>query len=145
MVSPGQRLEISYPVCNTILRFSDYQRRRVEVRDVRDMVATPLLPAEFMRRPYVRRSRYMISAVEMDTGRLRKFYLGASREFLSPSVLRIGLYASGDCRPYRLIGPEFESTVQHRRQMVKLLKLLNQQDLGDLYIGIVATDLRLVA
>ncbi len=145
MLSRGQRVEFSYPVCNTILKISDYQRRRVEVRSVRDLVREPLTPAEFLRRPFLHRSRWMITGVETDTGRWRRFYLGASQEFFSPGVLRIGLYAPGEIKPRCLLGPEFQPTLSHRRQLMRILAMLLEQEMDDLYVRVLAADLRLMA
>ncbi len=145
MLEPGQRVELSYPRCNTILRISDYQLRRVIVQSVRDLVREPLTPAEFLRRPFVRRSRWMIHATEADTGKWRRFYLGASREFFSPSVLRLGLYAPGESRPRKIVGPEFGNTRGCRRKLIRILRFLASQDLDDLSVRVIATDLRLMA
>ncbi len=67
MFQSGQQIELVYPV-NTDIVFIENATRRVRnlyVHRIRDLVAEPLTPAEYLRRPYVARSRWLILASEL--------------------------------------------------------------------------------
>lgn len=145
MFDYGDEVELTYPI-STHVRFwrpEESRRRVIIVRSVRDLVESPLTVAEFLRRPYLLRSRYLIRAFEPRGRRWRQFYAGSSNEFWSPSVLQVGLYGPEDVRPRQIIGRPFEPTPDDRRQLVRALCQWSRFDLGDQQLRILATDLRL--
>jgi hypothetical protein len=144
MLKNGHRVVLSYPDTNSVSLQPKFRDRRLEVISVRDLVDEPLTPAEFFRRPHLRRSRWLVTATDLDTKAKKQFYLGASREFESPGVLRIGLYAPGEKKPIRLIGPQFLANVSDLNRLAQVLKLLLKQPLADLELKIFSDDLRLI-
>lgn len=146
MFEKGERIEFRYPVKNSVMIECGYRWRCIDVNRVRDLVAFPLTPQEFLRRPFVRRSRWLITGVEVGTGRWRNFYVGASPEFEAPAVLRIGLYVPNENKPRKIVSRGFGDCVAERRKLVKLLCLLATENLGktDLQIRVVADDLRFI-
>lgn len=146
-IKKGDRLTITYPT-TTHVRFVDsarWQARRIECLAIRDLLREPLTPDEFLRRPYILRSRWLIRAADRDSRQLRQFYLGSSHEFASPASLRIGIYEPGDSKPSQWIGREFGETANDRRQLVQLVLRLGRQDLSPASLRITAPDLRLIS
>ncbi len=149
MLSPGDRIELVYPT-HTHVRLVDHcsrQIRPITIRSVRDLVADPLTPTEYMRRPYVARSRWLVSAFDESKRTFRQFYLGSSDQFRSPGVLRLAIYHPGATRPHRIITDGFEPTVRDRRLLVRcLLDVLANpvagRGEGEEQIRIIADDLR---
>lgn len=146
MFKHGQRIEFHYPR-STHLRFwhpSDVAIRRVIVHSVRDLLAEPLSTKDFLRRPFLMRSRYLIKAYEPDYHRWRRFYAGSSQEYWSPGSLRVGIYLPGESKPCELLGRPFESTPDDRRRLLQAIREWSKHDLGDAQIGIFADDLKLI-
>lgn len=147
MIDPGEYLEISYPVDTHVRRFDVVPRRRrhITIHRVRDLVSDPLTVEEFLRRPFVRRSRWLAFAKDNELEQWRQFYLGSTEEFASPGNLRLALYEPGGSRPKEILGREFRPTVFDRKLMMRLLRRWNHQDHGDLQLRICCDDLRLVS
>jgi hypothetical protein len=116
--------------------------RSIRVLSVRDLVAQPLTPEEFLRRPFVRRSRYLLRGYE--NGQYRQFYLGCSEEFRAPSQLRIALYEPGKLRPTDLLSRPFEPSVLDRKQLARLLIKCQERDFGQLTLRVFTDDFGLV-
>jgi len=144
MIECGEEITISYPISTHVERLhsSDLQRRNIVVCSVRDLVSDPLSVAEFLRRPYLLRSRWLVKAYEPRQRQYRQFYLGSSVEFRAPSVLRIGLYEPGTSRPVELFGRGFEATPKDRRLMIRALESWQKFDFGDASLRVFADDLR---
>jgi hypothetical protein len=142
MIEIGQVVEFRYPV-TTHVRFESplFEVRAVEVFKIRDLVEHPLTFDEYLRRPYVRRSRWMIGGVDLHSKQFRQFYLGCSPEYRAPSQLRIGGYNGERCRPTSIYYRGFEPTLEDRKQLIKLAMLLRSR--SDLRIF--ADDLRLIS
>jgi hypothetical protein len=120
----GKEIEFSYPV-STHVRFfrpDQYRDRQIVVHDVRDLVTDPLTLEEFSRRPWLMRSRYLVRAYEPDRGKWRQFYVGSSRQWQSPGMLRVGLYEHGATRPDRIFGRAFAPTIEDRRVMIAAIR-----------------------
>lgn len=148
MFERGERIEFSYPVNNTVEATQiAFRRRHIEVVKTRDLVSSPLTPVEFLRRPFVRRSRWLLTGVEVETGQWRNFYVGASREFRAPGTLRIGLYQPEERRPRKILTRGFGDSTAERRKLIRLLYLLSKEltEQSDLEIKILADDLRLIS
>jgi hypothetical protein len=142
MIEVGQIVEFRYPI-TTHVRIEQplFEVRSVEVFRVRDLVEHPLTFQEYLRRPFVRRSRWMIGGVDLDSKQFRQFYLGCSPEYRAPSQLRIGRYDAERCRPKEIYYRGFEPTISDRKQLVKLALMLQYRS----ELRIFADDLRLVS
>jgi hypothetical protein len=132
----GGELSFRYPR-NTHVKLFDSvtaDQRRVLIRGVRDMVQQPLTVAEFIRRPFVARSRYMIYAFEPDRRLFRQFYLGTSPDFLAPGIVRLG-----DRRPLgrgrmQLLSRGYEPSVVDRQAFLRLLQTWPEHQLRQLSV-----------
>lgn len=144
MIDPGSRIVITYPQTTHVARatLSDARSRQILVHRVRDLVEQPLTLMEFLRRPFVLRSRWLVVATDEQLGKFRQFYLGSSKEFLAPCDLRIGLYESEGTRPVRLLSRGFEPTPHDRRLLVKAVCKWAKHDFEGLHLGIYADDMR---
>jgi hypothetical protein len=143
----GDELKLDYPTTTDlrIYRSSPLSQRKLIVHSVRDLVSDPLTIDEFLRRPFILRSRYLIRGVDSVTGQHRQFYLGSSEQFRSAGVLRIGLYNPGETRAERLLARGFQPTLKDRAMLCALLREWRAMDFGDSTLRIFADDLRLVS
>lgn len=142
---PGSVVSLNYPTCTDVLAATKkrWLERQIEVISIRDLVSQPLTPQEFMRRPFTRRTRYLMRGVE--AGVKKQFYLGTSQEFYSNGQLRMGLYLPGSVRPEELIARPFENSPFDRRLLYQAVLELAGYDFGRLQLRILADDLRLVS
>lgn len=69
-------VEFYYPVLNEIGKRRRTEKRRVKVESIRDLVKEPLTLADIIRRPFVRRGRFLVTGLDLDKGSRRSFYLG---------------------------------------------------------------------
>lgn len=139
---PGMEVEISYPN-STHVRFwrpEDCRKREIVIHTVRDLVTDPLTVAEFMRRPFLLRSRWLVRAFEPKIRQWRQFYMGSSREFASSGSLRVGLFEPEATAPTWLYGQSFEPTSEGRRHLIQRLRDWSQIDFGNARLGIFADD-----
>lgn len=144
MIEPGARLQIHYPVTTTIDAVTKISRRQIHVRGIRDLVAEPLTPAEYFRRPLIRRSRWLVFAFDEVQEGFRKFYLGTSKEYESRGDLRLALYEPGGTRPYRILTRGFAESRRDRILLARTIREVLAMDLSDLELRVVADDLRRV-
>jgi len=144
MFTPGTEIEISYPESTLIDAVSKLRRRRIHVTKIRDLVAEPLTPQEFLARPFIRRSRWLISGIDLDSHQRRQFYLGSSAEHESPGILRVGLYAPGDRRPRWPFPLQFTETRRDRLMLAKAIDAWLSRDLADLSLRVFVDDFRIV-
>ena len=146
MFDSGQELELVYPITTHIHRIHYVPRRirQIRVHKVRDLLAEPLTIDEYARRPYVSRSRWLITAHERPGEPPRQFYLGSADNYRSPSVLHVGLYEPDHPRPSYLIGRQYEPTIADRRELLRFAR--EQATLHPGYeLRIFASDLRLIS
>jgi hypothetical protein len=139
----GTDLELSYPT-TTHVRYADkpfFRDRIFRVVKIRDLVQEPLTVAEFLRRPYNRRSRYLILGQEGN--RYRQFYLGCAAGYEAPGQLRLALYDPEGYRPLELLARPFECDVRDRKIMLRLLSNWVDKDFGGLVLRVFADDLGL--
>ena len=141
----GTKVELHYPTCTSILRGwpwpRRWRRREILVKQIRDLVRQPLTLTEFLHRPFVYRSRYLILGNEF--GRDKQFYLGTAREYFTRGQLRLGLYEIGDSAPSRLVSRPFENTPCDRKLLYRAVKHLMHFDFGQLHLRIFADDMRI--
>lgn len=145
MIDPGDQLEIRYPVRTHVKHWTEspVQSRYLTIAKIRDLAREPLTAQEFLRRPFVVRSRYLCLAREgLDW---RQFYLGSSLEYRSPSTMRLAIFDPDVPRKLKKICREFQPTVKDRELMIRLINHWNSEDHGDLDLRIVCDDLRLVS
>jgi hypothetical protein len=121
---PGKEILIHYPILTDVhlLERCKYRQRRFAIRSCRDLVKMPLTPEEFARRPYVARSRWLCRVIDLEEQQYRQIYIGTSKEYRAPQVLRFGAYdrQSGDL--IRLLDREFAATVAERRLMLRIMQ-----------------------
>jgi hypothetical protein len=144
MFDTGQYVELVYPTVTNVLHIHDAPRklRQLRVHRVRDLLRQPLTVAEFARRPYVARSRWLVLATEQAGKPPKQFYVGSSDNYRAPDVLRLGLYDEEGLA--MLIGRQFEPTLTDRGALLRLA--MREADKHDGYtLGIFAGDLRLHA
>lgn len=142
------RIELLYPT-NTHVRLIDRvprTPRQLIVHAVRDLVKEPLTPAEFLRRPYTARSRFLLRAWDENERSFRQFYLGSTDRFRAPGCLRLVIEDPDREPPMKVVSRGFEPTVVDRRVMVRTIAewLRNQPDLAD-KLRVQADDMRMLA
>jgi len=139
----GNTVELHYPTCTSVLAATEkrWKRREIQVQQIRDLVEHPLTLEEFLRRPFIYRSRYLLQAVEH--GQRKQFYLGTAREFFSCGQLRLGLYLPDGRRPTELLSRPFENTPYDRRLLYRAVLELAQYDFGQKQLRVLADDLRI--
>lgn len=141
MFSAGSRIELSYPDSTLVESLAKLRRRRVRVCGVRDLVREPLTPEEFVRRPFIRRSRWLITGYDLDRRQYRQFYAGSSGEYRSPGLLRVALYEPGADRPTWPFPRPYGPTRRERALLVHCLREWLSRDLADLQLRIYCDDL----
>ncbi|SMP38953.1 hypothetical protein SAMN06265222_101222 [Neorhodopirellula lusitana] len=127
MYAPDTQIELTYPESTQVESRTTFRRRRVQIREVRDLISHPLTPEEYLRRPLTHRSRYLLTAFDMDTSQWRQFYLGSSKEHASDGRLRIALYKPGEERPSKIISRSFEPTRRDRIALARTLKAIKEK------------------
>ncbi len=145
MFETGEVVTIHYPVSTHVrhIGIAIVKPRQIVIRAVRDLVSEPLTPEEFLRRPYIRRSRWLVRGYEPDHRRFRQFYLGSSLEFMAPSQLRLALYELGAARPHELLYRAIEPTVRDRKLLARAMTQWRDRVYGGLQLRIYADDFRL--
>ncbi|QEG43757.1 hypothetical protein [Roseimaritima ulvae] len=145
MIEPGAKLDIQYPCCTLVETLNEFRLRRIHVQSVRDLVASPLTPEEYLHRPFVRRSRWLVIGFDEVAGAMRKFYLGSSRELCRPGLMRLGLYEPGATAPYAIVSRPFLETRRDRLLLAAVLmrQSESENDLAGLRLRILADDLQL--
>jgi hypothetical protein len=136
-------LSLTYPR-TTHVSFTDSAellRREFRLLKIRDLVKQPLTIEDFMRRPFNRRSRYLLLGVERTS--YRQFYAGCSAEFYCESQLRLGIYGS-EPRPLEIVGRGFYDDPRERKLMMRLLERWQGKSFGDRELRVFADDFRLV-
>ncbi|MGV3485373.1 MAG: hypothetical protein ACO1RT_13220 [Planctomycetaceae bacterium] len=145
MFEVGEVVTIHYPLSTHVRHIEKAiaRPRQIVVRSIRDLVAEPLTPEEFLRRPFIRRSRWLIKGYEPEHKRFRQFYTGSSIEFAAPSQLRVALYEPGATKPKQVLFRAIEPTVRDRKLLSRaLLRWTKRQD-EQLQMRIYADDFRL--
>lgn len=115
-MSGKQRLY--YPRINRVGVDPEWELRTLTIIDRVDLVAHPLPIADYLRRPLVRRGRWLLRAYDHDLGEYRQFYECAFKHCFREPVLRIGIRE--DCK-IRFIDRPYLPTVPDRREMAVTL------------------------
>jgi len=136
-------LSLTYPRTTHVSFYgsAEFVRREFRLLKIRDLVREPLTIEDFLRRPYNRRSRYLLLGVERTN--YRQFYLGCSDEFYCESQLRLGVYGS-EPRPLEIIGRGFYDDPRERKLMIRLLERWYGKNFNGRELRVFADDFRLV-
>lgn len=137
MYAPDTQIEFTYPESTQVESQTKFRRRRVQIREVRDLILQPLTPEEFLRRPLTHRSRYLLTAYDLDSAQWRQFYLGSSKEHATDGRLKIALYKPGAEKPTKIISRPFEPTRRDRIQLARTLKELRNQSHDGLELRVI--------
>lgn len=116
--------------------------RRFRIRNVRDLVQHPLTIKEFLNRPMVRRSRYLVSVLDLDLGRYRKIYQRSMHEHFRETPLRVGLFDKTEI--HELFRTNWGPTVRDRMMLVRFLTEFQHDSFGHLRIGVFSDDLEVI-
>ena len=143
MLEVGQRLVIHYPKSTHISAEPQFRRREVIIKDIRDLVRDPLTVEEYCQRTQVRRSRWLVSARDVQIGAWRRFYLGTTREYWRSTPLRLGLFHPDTGRFVKLLARPFEATPYDRILLAKTAMEWLDQDFGGLKLRVFADDFTL--
>jgi len=138
----GREADITYPVSRQVTRrgCEGWEKRSIVIHAYRDLGKEPLTVAEFLQRPFLRRSRWLVRAWEPKSEQWRQFYLGSTKEFTSPGLLSLGLFQAGCEAPVWIYHRVFKPTVDDRKELVRLVHQWSKVDFGDCKLGIFAID-----
>lgn len=140
----NERIEIHYPNTTLVNKQPTFRLRRIAVRGIRDLVANPLTIEDYLRRPLIRRGRWLILGRCEDTRQLRQFYLATTKEEWRELPLRIGLYEPFGSKPVQLLSRPFGATVRERILLSRALQMWSRQNFDGLQLRVFADDLRRV-
>ncbi|WDQ16847.1 hypothetical protein [Rhodopirellula sp. P2] len=144
MFEPNDEVELTYPESTLVEAKTTFRRRRLQIREIRDLIADPITPEEYLRRPLTQRSRYLLTAYDKDSKSWRQFYVGSSKEFLTDGRLRIALYEKGGTSPKKIVSRSFEATRRDRIALARAVKEMQQTDLAGLELRIVPDESRVL-
>ena len=132
MFKTSELLLVDYPKSTIIQTNWKFQRRRLEVVSVRDLVKSPLKPEEYLRRPLVHRGRWLVKARDLDENQVKQFYMASCRQFYRPTGLRLGLYWPGkqSKAPAEVLPGRFACTIRDRIVLAAVLAKLRNTDFG---------------
>ncbi len=139
----GTKIELHYPTCTDVFADSEQWRlRELLVYRIRDLVREPLTIDEYLHRPFVKRSRYLLIGKEY--GRWKQFYLGSTQEYLANGQLRLGLYGPDDTKPTQLVSRPFDNTPEDRKCLFEAVERWSKLSFGQLQLRVFADDLRII-
>lgn len=144
MIEPGKTISLTYPTSTLVDSIAGLRRRHIHVVAIRDLIADPLTPAEFLRRPFIRRSRWLVRGYDCDVGEYRQFYLGCSAEYAAPSCLRVALYEPGSHRPSYPISRPFGDSRRERAIMATAIAAWSRRCMEGLRLRVYCDDLRII-
>ncbi|MFG0266403.1 MAG: hypothetical protein ACF8AM_14835 [Rhodopirellula sp. JB055] len=144
MFEPNDEVELTYPESTLVEANTTFRRRRLQIREIRDLIAEPITPEEYLRRPLTQRSRYLLTAYDKDSKSWRQFYVGSSKEFLTDGRLRIALYEKGGTSPKKIVSRSFEATRRDRIALARAVKEMQEKDLAGLELRIIPDESRVL-
>lgn len=144
-LEPGKTLTLTYPDSTLVESLSRLERRHIQVIRIRDLLAQPLSPAEYLRRPFIRRSRWLIFGYDERIKEYRQFYLGSSLEHEAPGILKVALYEPAGNRPAYAVSRAFGPRRRDRRLLAKAICQWTKEDMDDLQLRIYADDLKKIS
>ncbi|EKK02997.1 hypothetical protein RBSH_01690 [Rhodopirellula baltica SH28] len=144
MFKPDTEIELTYPDSTLVESNTTFRRRYLQIREVRDLIADPITPEEYLRRPLTQRSRYLLTAYDKESKSWRQFYVGSSKEFLTDGRLRIALYEKGGTSPKKIVSRSFEATRRDRIALAREVKAMQEKDLAGLELRIIPDESRVL-
>jgi hypothetical protein len=141
----NERIIFHYPETSHLFgrRQAKFRRREIIVRQIRDLVRSPLSVEEFLRRPMIQRGRYLIVGTDVQSGQLRQFYEASFEERLRELPLRVGYYRKFEMKPEFVLEDEFNTPCE-RTALARAIARGEMASYEGLRVGIFADDLRLV-
>lgn len=128
-LSPGTLIEFHYPTDNRIRVSTQFSRRRLLIRDVRDMLACPVEPQYFSRSPDLRRGPVLLTGYEWLREDTRSFYVSSMRSIMDVTaqirVLQLGFYDPLEPVPPKLFGPLWTDSRAELDQLRRLMRRLS--------------------
>lgn len=112
-----------YPRRNVIGIEPVWEPRRLKEIERIDLVETPLPISDYLRRPLIRRGRWLIRAYDIDLKKYRQFYECAFKHNFREPPLRIGQFFEGRIVP---LGRAYKPTVKERRRLAMTLHRLKK-------------------
>lgn len=125
----GTVIEFHYPADNRIRVSTRFVRRRLLVRDLRDLAATPLDPETVRRNPDLRRGPVLLTGYDWTREDTRSFYPTSMRSIVVPDirVLQLGFYDPLDGnQPPKLFGPLWTDSRAELQQIRRLVRHLSK-------------------
>ena len=132
MLKRLEQLLLDYPTSTLLETDWTFRRRRLQVVSVRDLLTNPLTVEEYLRRPLIHRGRYLVKANDLDSHKVKNFYLASSQQFYRPAGLRLALYwpdRPGQ-PPAELLSKRIAGTRRDRIALAKALQQLRREDFG---------------
>ncbi len=143
----GKTYRIHYPTNCLLASDPQFSHREVYIRGFRDLLTDPLTIDEFLRRPLLRRSRWIIKTADPNLPRkYRQFYIGSCQELWRDTPLRIGWYdpKQPETRPLAIAPFNFPNTTSQRLELAKsLVRWRDHQDPDGLVLRVFCDDLRI--
>ncbi len=127
-----------YPTSTKVTRPLEWRSHRFELLGIRDTVRHPLTIEQFQARPLLRRSRYQLRVVDLQTGELRTIYHRLLQEHYRECPLRVGVFLGSEL--VELLSPNWGPTAADRRGLLGFLDRFKVQDMGDHRIGVFSDD-----
>ena len=117
---------LHYPRRNRIGIEPIWVPRELSIVERIDLLKKPLRIDDYLRRPMVRRGRWLLRCWDVQSRQYRQFYECAFREFWFEDQLKIGEQVKGKIVP---ISEPFDSTVIDRKRLELILARLRDADL----------------
>jgi len=145
MFSISERIELDYPLDTNVLRVSasEWRRRYLRVLRVRDLIKEPLTVSEFLDRPLLERSRWLITAKDVHTGTVRRYYPGTARNINLVGSLQLALYEPDGTMPAKFLTKPFGATYEERMILARLAKSFEPQTPRGLLLRVTSHELKL--
>lgn len=125
----GTVLEFFYPEDNRLRVKTRFLRRRLLIREVRDIAIQPVEPEYIIRNPDLRRGPILLTGYDWTREDTRSFYPTSMRSISLPEirVLQLGFYDPLDeVAPPKLFGPLWTDSRAELQQIRKLIRYLTK-------------------
>lgn len=133
----GQRTTLIYPAHNSLLLPLEYVPRHVRIIEERSIADRPLSLTAFLKRPFLRRGVWLLTAIE--EGKERKFYRECCKGHREPGLQFVAIDDSEPDEMHEPIGRVFGPTAEERERMLDVLRSLGPLPDGfSLYVRAVA-------
>lgn len=120
--APDSQVVLTYPESTLVEANTQFRKRRIQIKSVRDLTTDPLTPEEYLRRPLTQRSRYLLTAYDLDRRVWRQFYVGCSLEHASEIKLAIASIPAHSRHAPKIISRPYDATRRDRILLARHLK-----------------------